>query len=134
METLKVNKGKLLAILRENRDKHRKTFLEAQTVYRKAVIDELDVMLKAARDGSTIRKHVNMAAPEDHTEDYDQLIGLLELSEDTVVDLDNTEYRNYVRDTWAWSAKANRINQAYSSNNLNPMFVGEDARFPSSSY
>lgn len=132
METLKVSKAKLLGILKENRRTHRQLFLEAQVVYKAAVISELDQMLKDARDGSKIRKHVNMAAPEDHTDDYDQLIGLLELAEDATIDLDAVEYSNYVRDKWAWSAKANRLNQAYSSSNTSPFFVGENAALPSS--
>lgn len=132
METLKVSKAKLLEILKNNRKTHRELFLEAQIVYKAAIISELDQMLKDAREGSNIRKHVNMAAPEDHTEDYDRLIGLLELAEDATVDLDAVEYNNYVRDKWAWSIKADRINKAYSSNNLSPVFVGENTSFPSS--
>ena len=134
METLKVRKGKLLEILKTNRSKHYRTFLEAQKVYRLAVVKELDGMLADARDGVNIRKHVNLVAPEDHTASYDQMIGILELAVDKYVEMELSEYSNYVMDNWGWSAKANRINTAYSSNNINAMYVGEDVRFASTSY
>lgn len=132
MNALRVDKGKLLEILKSNRDAHLGVFLAAQKVYRKAAIAELDNMLQDALDGALIRKHVNLAAPENHTEDYERLIGLLELSTDVLVDLTAAEYSNYVQDNWAWSVRAKRLNEAYSSNNISPMFVGEDVRLPSS--
>lgn len=134
MDTLKVSKGKLLEILKGNRDSHRKTFLEAQNVYRKAVITELDSMLEAAQSGLPIRKHVNLAAPEDHTADYEEMIGLLELATDDLVDISQQEYKNYAMDKWAWNIKAKRLNDAYAAGNTSAFFVGENASFPSSSY
>lgn len=132
MNAMKVNKATLKLILGKNRDNHRGLFLKAQKVYRELVINELDKMLKDAKDGASIRRRINFSAPEDHTAEYDKLIGLLDLSLEDKVDLTLGEYDAYVNDNWAWSRIANTKNSAYASNNISPMFVGEDAHMPSS--
>ena len=60
MNAINVKKSELLAVLRQNRAQHRKIFLEAQTGYRQQVIDELDSMLRDARDGKKIRRSVTL--------------------------------------------------------------------------
>lgn len=132
MNTMKIPKEKLVTILVENRVKHRSLFLKAQEVYRELVIKELDFMLEEAKKGSTIRRRVNLAAPADHTEDYDKMLGLFALSSDTHVELTLNEYNQYVNDNWAWSAADNALKQNYTARNISPMFVGEDHSMPTS--
>lgn len=130
MQSMKVDKEKLIKLLKVNRDAHRKSFLAAQKVYRELVIKELDFMLKEAKKGSNIRRHVNLKAPEDHTADYDKLLGLLEMSSDAAVDLTVLEYSNYVDDNWAWSIGTKALASNYTSRNVSPMFVGENVSLP----
>ena len=132
MQSMKVDKVSLIHILTTNRDKHRDLFLSAQDVYRELVIKELDFMLEEAKNGSSIRRKVNLSPPEDHTNDYDKLIGLLKLSVEGEVELTLSEYSCYVEDNWSWSRAANIKNANYTARNISPMFVGEDASLPSS--
>ena len=132
MNTLKIDKYKLLHILKTNRENHRTLFLKAQDIYRELVIKELDGMLKDAREGSSIRRRVNFSAPEDHTNDYDRMIGILELSNDETLDLTISEYTYYVEDNWTWAKAANAKASNYTARNISPMFVGEDVSLPSS--
>jgi hypothetical protein len=45
MKEVKINKQRLIDIVTKNRNEHREIFLEAQKVYREAVIKKLDTML-----------------------------------------------------------------------------------------
>lgn len=124
MEYANVPRLTLLSLIKANRDNHRDEFIKAQDVYRKLVIAELDKMLESAKSDSNILRHVNLKAPVDHTDDYDKLIGLLELSTDESTALTTSEYWAYVKDQWNW-AKDQAVNSTYRS--ISPMFVGEDA-------
>jgi hypothetical protein len=58
MNQVKVRRADLLAQVRTNRDAHRELFLKAQEGYRKLVIEELDRMLKDAKEGRSISRYV----------------------------------------------------------------------------
>lgn len=45
---------------------------------------------------------LNILAPEDHTDEYDKAIGMLEMSVDDTVLITHDEYRQYVLDEWFW--------------------------------
>ena len=115
MESIRVNKQQLLEKLKENRNTHRDAFLEAQENYRKLVIQELDKMLEDARNGREIRRSITLPNPQDHTNDYDVIIGMLEFSLDTDIQLDEYQYRNYVLDKWDWKGAFMTSNSAYLS-------------------
>lgn len=132
MNSMKVGKDRLRAIVNTNRAKHYTLFLEAQKVYKDLVIKELDQMLADARAGSNIRRRVNLRAPENHVNDYDRLMGLFDLSEDLSVELTIAEYDCYVNDNWSWAKVANTLNTNYTSHNVSPMWVGEDSSMPTS--
>ena len=144
MNTMKVSKAALLTVLTQNRDAHFALYSKAYDNYRKFVVEELHKMLDDAKAGGPVRRHVNFTMPIDHTGDYDKLIGLFELSHDTVVELTLTEYSNYVKDDWSWSKTATAVNSTYAGvsafsamsllakRNISPMFVAEDAHMPSS--
>ena len=102
MDSVKVDKAKLLEIVRENRNKHRKIFEEALEGYRKQAIAELDSMLADAKAGRRIRRSVSLIEPTDQTSDYDRVIRMLEMSVDEFVVLQEHEFAQYVLDRWNW--------------------------------
>ena len=114
MNAINVKKSELLAVLRQNRAQHRKIFLEAQTGYRQQVIDELDSMLRDARDGKKIRRSVTLIEPVDQTADYDRAIRMMEMSVDDVIQLEEHEFNSYVLDNWSWQKNFNASNARYS--------------------
>jgi hypothetical protein len=105
MKQVRVDKAKLLAILKKNREDHRGVFLEAQKAFRVIAIKALDAQLKAARNGKPfeLARLVSLTAPEDHTADYDRSIQMLEMSVDKEIAVDEREFQNYVQDIWNWS-------------------------------
>ncbi len=117
MKQIKVNKIKLLDILKKNRDEHRGVFLEAQTAFRLVAIEALDAQLKEARDGNPFELHklAVLRAPVDHTADYDRSIQMLEMHVDDEIIVNETEFQNYVQDIWDWSRGWAASNMQYVS-------------------
>jgi len=111
---IKVNKTNLLEILKANRARHREIFLEAQEGYRKLAIKELNAMLRNARSGGQIRRSITLIQPMDQTSDYDRVIGMLELSEQDSILLEEHEYQMYVQDKWNWKKQFLANNSGYS--------------------
>ena len=119
MKQVRVDKAKLLAILKKNREDHRGVFLEAQKAFRVIAIKALDAQLKAARNGKPfeLARLVSLTAPEDHTADYDRSIQMLEMSVDKEIAVDEREFQNYVQDIWNWSRDWAVSNMRYVSKN-----------------
>ena len=63
MQRIRVEKPKLLAILKKNRKAHNSIFLEAQKGFRDAVIQELENRLAAARNGKRIEQYIRLPEP-----------------------------------------------------------------------
>jgi len=66
------------------------------------VIAELEEMLVDARESDEFRLHINLPRPEDHTKDYDRVIGMLNVSEDDLVVITSREFQQYYEDEWTW--------------------------------
>jgi len=115
MNSIKVDKTELLTVLRENREKHKTIFAEAQEGYRTAAIKELDAMLADAEAGKQIRRSLTLIEPQDQTRDYDRAIRMLEMSQDDVIELEEHDFAQYVLDDWSWKRQFLFSNAAYST-------------------
>ena len=115
MNQVRVEKDKLLAILKKNREEHRQIFLDAQKKYRERAIQVLDEQLTLARDGSPFVLHriTELVSPSDHTSDYDRAIQMLELSVEGTVVLTAADFSNLVQDQWSWSRQWAASNSRY---------------------
>jgi hypothetical protein len=109
-----VDKDELLGVLRANRDSHRGAFLKAQQGFRERAIAELDRSLADARAGNDIRLSIlHLPKPEDHTEDYDREIRMLEMHQEPTVRIRASLFDQIVMDRWGWSAAFNATTTAY---------------------
>ena len=115
MYEVKVNKTELLTILKTNRQKHQEIYIKAFDGYRKEVIRHLQFALDQASAGEKIITQISLIAPQDHTAEYDRVIGMLKMSVDEKIEIDNTEYRQYVLDEWDWSKHFSTTSSSYSS-------------------
>ena len=96
----------LIKKLKANREKHSENFEAALVVYHKKVIEVLDEALEAARTGKEYKTYFNLVKPENMLDEYDEVIGMLEMSLGTTsstIELTQDQYRNYVLDNWSWS-------------------------------
>lgn len=115
MRDVTVKRDELLTKLKANRDNHRELFLKAQEGYRKQVIEELEKQLEDARNGLSITRGIMLPDPVDHTDDYNTIITMVEMSVDDEIDLDTHSFNCYVMDKWEWSAMASEINTTYAA-------------------
>lgn len=115
MRQIRVDKAKLLEIIETNRSEHRTIFLSAQKSFRVAAIKLLDAQLKAARTNKPFQlaSLACLAAPVDHTADYDRTIRMLKMSVDDIIVIDEREFQNYVDDVWNWSQEWAGSNMRY---------------------
>ncbi len=114
MNIITVKKDDLLAALKKNMESHRATFLKAQEGYKITVIEELEAMLKDARDGKSYRTSVHLDIPVDHTKDYARIISMMEMSVDKEIKISDTQFTHYVLDEWSWQQQFRSTSAAYA--------------------
>lgn len=117
MNAIKVKKDELLNKLRANRETHTTQFDKAAAGYRKKVIEVLESRLAEARDGKLPALIFNLPMPVDQTKAYDRAIGMLEMSVETEIELEEHDYQQYVLDEWSWSASTTITNSFYVGSN-----------------
>jgi len=104
MRQMTMKRQDLLQALADNLESHRDTFLKAQKSYRAAAIAELDRMLADARAGNAIKRAVSLPEPEDHSDDYQHAIRMLEMCVDDEIEITADDFQKLVMDDWGWKA------------------------------
>lgn len=125
--TITVPRLKLLEALRANHEKHLKEYHEALKGYYASCEEALKCRLLLL-DGHRARTAEELSQREPHTwlrfempcptcygDVYEQIISMLEFSEDKTVEIDAEQHRNWVMDEWSWKdgfiATSNRYNK-----------------------
>lgn len=116
MQTIKVDKERLLETLKENRDNHHAKYLAACEGYRAKAIELAEQCIDALVEGDVIRVIVNLPLPEDHTEDYNTVIAMLDWDQGDTYELSQSDFEKYVNDDWGWKAVWTQTNSAYGVN------------------
>lgn len=102
MQQVKVNTQELITKVQANRDAHRGLYEEAMEGYKNAVMAWLLLQIDYAKANAPFETYFNEARPEDHTDDYDNVLDMLKMTVDKEVVLNQHEFRQYVRDDWGW--------------------------------
>lgn len=105
MHNVKVSRVDLLERVKKNRDQHKEQYEKAMEEYRLAVIVELEEWLEKAKGGKDVSRRTVLDKPEDHTDEYDRVIDMLEMSVDQEITLDANSFNQYVRDEWHWKER-----------------------------
>lgn len=105
MRSVKINKGELLKIVRDNQKKHIKEYDESVKDYKKAAIKIAKEHVDLAKTGDldSIAKIKAMPSrPASYEKEYDRAIRMLELSVDDVIELEDQIFNQLVLDEWHW--------------------------------
>lgn len=102
METVKVNKAKLIEVITKNRDAHRTIFDKAVVRFREALLTELESRISQVKANKPVMMTIGLLQPEDHTSDYDRVLKMLNMSIDVDIELDENDFVQYVEDDWHW--------------------------------
>lgn len=113
MREVRISSSKLRKIIQKNRSQHRGIYEQAMDGYTKAAVGFFEKELKKAKDGKRFQTYFSEPMPEDHTEDYDTVIEMIDLSEDDSVKLSNAEFRQYVKDEWGWKQQFTATSSNY---------------------
>lgn len=113
MDSVKVSRDELLSTLKKNRENHRKIFEEALEGYREEAIKELAEAINDAKAGKKIRRSLSLVEPMDQTKDYDRVIRMLEMSKDTIIEISEIDFAQYVLDDWRWKDQFTASNSRY---------------------
>lgn len=95
-------KDKVVEIVRSNRNTHRAMFDEAMEGYENHSIELLQQHIERIKKGKRERISVALPVPEDHTDDYDRVLSILEHDIRLEVELDARSFDQYIRDNWSW--------------------------------
>jgi len=113
MKTVRVNKGELIQIITENKRKHRDLFSKAFDGYRLECIAILTENLNSLQKGICRAVIFHEQAPEDHSEDYNTVLNMLNMSTDSIIELTHQEFQQYVEDNWNWRERWAASNMKY---------------------
>ena len=124
MRDIKVNRKELLEKVRANREKHIAEYHESVTGYKAAALQAIDNGIQKLRrqvedlqSGEVLKLamvHFNLAVPENHAKDYDQVIAMLEMCVDDQLTVRSDEFALYVMDDWGWKADFESTKSTYT--------------------
>lgn len=119
MQNIRMDKGELLGIVRQNMEKHVREFKEAQEDYKVAMVNLAKSNLKLAEDGDISRFKKNwlhmLSEPTSYEKTYIRAERMLELSIDTTIELDESTFNQLVLDEWQWKDSFTASNISYKS-------------------
>ena len=123
MRKVKVKRDELLAKVRVNREKHVAEYDEAVAGYKQAAAKAIDrAMEKLKRQVADLEAgevlqlaavQFDLAVPQNHSMDYDQVIAMLEMSVDEELEIQSDEFACYVMDDWGWKEAFLLTNSRY---------------------
>jgi hypothetical protein len=108
METITVDKAALLDTLRTNRSNHKAEYDKAVAAYTKRFVEEAkrfaDEAVRRASNKMGFAQFQWLPVPEEHTDDFDRAIQMLEWSVSETVELSEYDFQSYVQNNWRWAS------------------------------
>lgn len=114
--TIKVVKADLIAKIKENKVNHTKAYKKAVVAYKKEALRQLSEATKKVRGGS-LSATLNLVTPIDNTDNYDKIIDMFKWEVDDIVELEQSEFTEYVQDTTSFARQALMSNTMYTRGN-----------------
>jgi hypothetical protein len=118
MNSVKIDRDQLKTIVLENKQKHVAEYVEAVNDYKTAV-------LKIAKDNLKLAQTADMdkfkqiksvpTPPQSYENDYNRAIRMLELSVETVIELEDEIFNQLVLDEWNWKFNFSLSNSTYKT-------------------
>ncbi len=118
MNEITVQKEQLRSLIEENRTKHRAAFEEALEAYRAEAVRILDERIRDVRENRKVDVAFRLVRPEDHTADYDTVLGMLAMHLGDEVKITFDQYRCFVEDDWGWRDQFATLYNTYTGKDL----------------
>jgi len=103
-----VDKREMLEKLYANRDQHVKDFEEAFRGFQNLCVKTLRKRARAIASGKETSAPSSwmrffLEPPSNHERDYTQVIEMLEMAQETEIEVDGAQFRQWVQDEWEWT-------------------------------
>ena len=112
--TIKVNKQQLIDKIKENKENHIREFEKAKVAYKEEALKQLAEQIKKVEEGALDAK-LNLITPIDNSVNYDKIVEMFEWEVDEVVELEQSEFLEYVQDETEFARNAKFSNTFYAS-------------------
>jgi hypothetical protein len=118
-----ISKEELLKILKKNLVQHKKDFVEAQKNWQIAVAKRLKPMQKLAAQGKLDEIDHDAVdllrdLPNSHEEEYEDIIGMLELHQGDTITIKMAQYQQWIKDDWGWKHSFDSSNAFYVASSI----------------
>ena len=110
-----VDRTKLLATLKTNLAEHKRIVKEAEKGYLAAAQEDLLSRIKKLKKGKLVELRFDRQVPRSYANVYEQLIRMLEYSEQDLITIDAEQFRHIVDDDWEWMRGFLATSSQYSS-------------------
>lgn len=110
---IEVKRVSLIVDIKKNCKKHGEVFEKALGKYREKGIEVFEKQIDRLKKGKMVDTYVHLIRPENHTKDYNKIIGMLEMDVRTNITLTEEEYQNYVLDEWPWTEQWKTSTMSY---------------------
>lgn len=124
MKTITVKKDELLAVLESNLVKHRTVFEDALEGYRKHAIEVLNTKIAALKAGRQPAINIMLDRPEDHTRDYERVIGMVKADIGDTFELSEQDFGQYWHDDWNWKRQWAKLSSSYAAESYTTNYGG----------
>ena len=115
IDDLTYPKADLLKAVRNNREKHRRTYETASREYRKRLIEKCQERLRLAKRGESFPDSMGMVKPAEFLKEYDRAIKMLEMTTLKTITVDTTVFKQLIMDEWPWASQFDASTMAYNS-------------------
>lgn len=115
MKSVTVKKKDLIKALKKNRAIHEKEYEEAIGGYRLEAEQKVSELLDKIKSGVDFQVQLYLNEPESHLEDYDSVIGMLEVANEKTLEITTEEYRKYYQNKWDWHQSWKVANDGYAT-------------------
>jgi len=113
--TVKVEKLKLIEAIKANKENHVKEFKEAVEAYRNEANRQL-LKLKGRLDEGALDIQLKLTTPINREAEYDKIVEMFNWEVDSIIELTQSEFNEYVHDDNDQARNAKFSNMYYSSN------------------
>jgi len=115
MKTVRIKKDELIAVIKANRESHWNDYREA---YGKFLKQGKELLAKRHDEFvhcmPSLTLNFSITAPLNYLHQYDRILEMLAMETESTVTLDQTEFRQYVQDDWAWKDSYNSSKIGYA--------------------
>jgi hypothetical protein len=110
--TIKVNKADLIAKIQENKAQHIEAYTKAVVAYKKEALKQLADITKKVEAGD-MKVRLDLTTPVDNSNNYDKIIDMFNWEVEDIVELEQSEFNEYVQDETDFARHALMSNSMY---------------------